>query len=183
MTDQENKHLSKKLSYILRHHPDSIGLVLDKNGWANVEELLEKLNASGTSVNLENLREVVSTNAKQRFSFDEGVNRIRANQGHSINIALGLASVKPPSILYHGTATVNREAILSQGLTRQQRQHVHLSADISTAIQVGQRHGKPFIFEVDTKAMHAAGFTFFRSENNVWLTDHVPPQFLSSASV
>ncbi|MDF0516249.1 RNA 2'-phosphotransferase [Bradyrhizobium yuanmingense] len=171
--------LSKFLSLILRHQPETIGLVLDSHGWAGIDDLVAKANAAGTKFGRDDLLRVVAESDKKRFSLSPETDRIRAAQGHSVSVELGLAPQEPPSILYHGTATRFVEAILSEGLKPQARQQVHLSSDEATAQRVGQRHGKPHIFKVDAGSMHAKGFKFFRAENGVWLTDHVPPEFLA----
>jgi putative RNA 2'-phosphotransferase len=171
--------LSKFLSFVLRHKPDAIGLALDPQGWASIDELIEKGNASGTALNRDDLLRVVETSDKKRFSISADGLRIRAAQGHSVSVELGLAPKEPPPILYHGTATRFVESILSEGLKPQARQQVHLSLDEATARSVGQRHGKPVIFNVDAARMHAQGFSFYLADNGVWLTDHVPPQFLT----
>ncbi|MDF0495429.1 RNA 2'-phosphotransferase [Bradyrhizobium yuanmingense] len=171
--------LSKFLSLVLRHQPETIGLVLDSQGWASIDDLIAKANAAGTTFGRDDLLRVVAESDKKRFSLSPETDRIRAAQGHSVSVELGLAPQKPPSILYHGTATRFVEAILSEGLKPQARQQVHLSSDEATAQRVGQRHGKPHIFKVDAGSMHAKGFKFFRAENGVWLTDHVPPEFLA----
>ncbi|KRP92715.1 MULTISPECIES: RNA 2'-phosphotransferase [Bradyrhizobium] len=171
--------LSKFLSLVLRHQPETIGLVLDSHGWASIDDLIAKANAAGTKFGRDDLLRVVAESDKKRFSLSPGTDRIRAAQGHSVSVELGLAPQEPPSILYHGTATRFVEAILSEGLKPQARQQVHLSSDEATAQRVGQRHGKPHIFKVDAGSMHAKGFKFFRAENGVWLTDHVPPEFLA----
>ncbi|HET8688949.1 MAG TPA: RNA 2'-phosphotransferase [Methanosarcina sp.] len=173
------KHLSKLLSLILRHKPETIGLTLDQNGWANVEELLTCLASSGNSTTIDFLKEVVRNSDKQRFIFSEDGIKIRANQGHSIQVELGLVPMQPPEKLYHGTATRFLESILQAGLTSQSRTHVHLSSSIETAISVGKRHGKPVVLEVDTKTMIEDGQQFFQSENGVWLTTFVKPSYIS----
>ncbi|MCA1426932.1 MULTISPECIES: RNA 2'-phosphotransferase [unclassified Bradyrhizobium] len=167
--------LSKFLSLVLRHQPETIGLVLDSHGWASIDDLIAKANAAGTKFGRDDLLRVVAESDKKRFSLSPGTDRIRAAQ--AVSVELGLAPQEPPSILYHGTATRFVEAILSEGLKPQARQQVHLSSDEATAQRVGQRHGKPHIFKVDAGSMHAKGFKFFRAENGVWLTDHVPPEF------
>ena len=171
--------LSKFLSLLLRHNPGKIGLALDPEGWASVDELIEKANAAGKRFDRKDLLHVVATNDKKRFSLSADGRRIRAAQGHSVSVELGLPPKEPPPVLYHGTATRFVESILSEGLTPQSRQQVHLSADEATALRVGQRHGKPHIFRVDTGAMHVKGFKFYQADNGVWLTDHVPPEFLA----
>ncbi|HTO60541.1 MAG TPA: RNA 2'-phosphotransferase [Bradyrhizobium sp.] len=171
--------LSKFLSFVLRHKPDAIGLALDAQGWADIDDLIEKSNASGTAFNRDDLLRVVDTSDKKRFSISADGSCIRAAQGHSVAVALGLAAKEPPPILYHGTATRFVDSILSEGLKPQARQQVHLSLDEATARSVGQRHGKPAIFNVDAARMHARGFSFYLADNGVWLTGQVPPQFLT----
>jgi len=171
--------LSKFLSFVLRHKPDEIGLTLSPEGWANIDELVEKANMAGTNFARADLLDIVARSDKKRFSLSAGGLSIRAAQGHSVPVDLGLPSQEPPSILYHGTATRFVEAILSEGLKPQARQQVHLSSDEATAQRVGQRHGKPHIFKVDAGGMHVKGFQFFRADNGVWLTNHVPPEFLA----
>lgn len=173
------QHTSKFISLVLRHQPEQIGLQLDENGWANVEELLQKMNAAGVDIDIDLLHAIVDTNHKKRFAFNEDQTMIRASQGHSIDVNLDLQPVLPPSILYHGTGIKNLQSILQAGLQKQSRQHVHLSATIETAKAVGSRHGKPRVLLIDAKAMQAAGFIFYLSANNVWLTEVVPVQFIS----
>ncbi len=167
---------SKKLSKILRHHPAMIGLKLDKNGWADVNELLEKYGTPPLSIDI--LKEVVETNDKKRFAFNDDFTKIRANQGHSVTVDLALEPTEPPALLFHGTATKNLQSIKGQGLVKGSRHHVHLSADESTAKKVGSRYGVPVILKIKTKEMSEAGFDFFVSENGVWLADYVPVRFL-----
>ncbi|MBB6251089.1 RNA 2'-phosphotransferase [Nitrospirillum iridis] len=174
-------HLSKFLSFVLRHKPDAIGLSLDPQGWALIEELVTKGNASGTAFSRDDVLAAVATSDKKRFSLSEDGMRIRAAQGHSVTVDLGLSARQPPAVLYHGTATRFVDAILAQGLTPQARQQVHLSANEATALKVGQRHGKPALFRVDALGMHTQGLTFHQADNGVWLTDHVPPHFLTLA--
>lgn len=169
---------SKFLSLVLRHDPARIGLELDANGWANVAELLQKANAAGQYLDENTLREVVATNEKKRFALSEDGARIRANQGHSVKIDLGLEAQVPPNILFHGTATRFLEGIRAEGLVPRERQHVHLSADEPTAIAIGQRHGKPVVIIVEAARMHAEGHEFFVSENGVWLTESVAAAYL-----
>ena len=170
--------LSKFLSFVLRHKPDEIGLTLSLEGWANIDELVEKANAAGTKFDRADLLSVVASSDKKRFSVSANGLSIRAAQGHSVSVELGLPPQQPPPILYHGTATRFVETILSEGLKPQARQQVHLSSDEATAERVGQRYGKPHIFKVDASGMHAKRFKFYRADNGVWLTDHVPPEFL-----
>jgi putative RNA 2'-phosphotransferase len=171
--------ISKFLSLVLRHQPETIGLVLDPEGWANVEELLQKTGAQGVPLTHELLREVVEMNDKQRFRFSEDGRSIRANQGHSVDVDLKLDRKEPPAMLFHGTADRFLASIRERGLTSGTRQHVHLSKDRDTAMKVGKRHGRPVVLEVRSEAMHHAGFLFFLSDNGVWLTESVPVVFLS----
>jgi putative RNA 2'-phosphotransferase len=170
--------ISKFLSLVLRHKPETIGLRLDGAGWVNIADLLAALDAHGRPVTRAELEEVVATNEKQRFACDEEGKRIRANQGHSVEIELDYAPAEPPEILYHGTASRFLGSIFASGLVKGQRHHVHLSADTETALKVGQRHGKPVVLTVKAAAMHAAGQVFYLSANGVWLTDAVPPAYL-----
>lgn len=174
----DTKHISKFLSLVLRHQPTTIELVLDKNGWADTQELLKKLAKYGKGISLETLQQVVAENDKKRFVFSEDGTKIRANQGHSIEIELGYQAVEPPNLLFHGTATRFLDSIQEKGLLKGDRHHVHLSTNLETATKVGSRHGKVIVLEVNAKEMHQAGFKFFVSENGVWLTDHVPTAFL-----
>ncbi|MDR2940032.1 MAG: RNA 2'-phosphotransferase [Clostridiales bacterium] len=169
--------ISKLLSLILRHKPETIGIGLNENGWADVGALLKALNEKNYNVNMDLLERVVSENNKQRFIFSPDKTKIRANQGHSINIDLGLIPSPPPDILYHGTATRFLGSINTQGLLKQSRNHVHLSADIETAQKVGIRHGRPIALLINAKAMYRDGYLFYISENNVWLTEHVPAKY------
>ncbi len=178
--NKDLKHISKFISLVLRHKPEEVGLLLDEQGWATVDELIEKMNSKGRHINMDILQEIVSTNDKKRFAFNEDKTKIRASQGHSIEVKLNLEPVLPLDILYHGTAIKNLDSILLHGLQKQNRQHVHLSATIETAIAVGSRHGKPVVLTIKAKAMHEAGHLFYLSANNVWLTDHVPIEFIQS---
>jgi len=174
MNKNSIKKISKFLSLILRHKPETIGLKLDTHGWADIDELMAK--SKNIKLTRALIDEVVAQNDKQRFII-EG-NKIRANQGHSIDVDLEFKAVTPPDMLYHGTATRFLESIIQTGLSKQKRQHVHLSKDIETAIMVGKRHGKVVILEVDTKRMLEDGYEFYLSVNGVWLTDVVPVKYL-----
>ena len=180
MHPSELKSLSKFLSLILRHEPERIGLALDDAGWAGIGTLLEKAAASGRPMTREQLEAVVETSDKKRFAISEDGQHIRANQGHSIDVDLGLLPAAPPEVLYHGTATRFLESILATGLDKRQRHHVHLTNDPATARSVGQRYGVVVVLTVDAARGHAEGHTFFRSENGVWLTDVVPARYLSA---
>ncbi len=177
MRNTQDDH-SRFLSLVLRHQPETIGLQLDDQGWADIDELLARLAAKGRNLGRKQLEKIVLDNDKQRFAISEDGLRIRANQGHSIKIDLGLAACEPPDRLYHGTASRFLDAILAEGLRPGQRQHVHLSADWQTARKVGARHGKPVVLEIDARAMRQAGLAFYRSDNGVWLIDGVPPVFI-----
>jgi putative RNA 2'-phosphotransferase len=179
MKDETLVKISKYLSRHLRHQPQALGLTLQPGGWVEVEELLAACARNRFFISRTQLDAVVAGNDKQRFSFDETGTRIRANQGHSVEVDLALTPQTPPAILYHGAGSV--EAIRREGLLKLRRHHVHLSADQETARRVGARHGKPHLFVVDTQAMQAAGHLFYCSENGVWLTDHVPATFLRDA--
>ncbi len=170
--------LSKYLSKHLRHQPGRLGLVLEPGGWVKTTLLLHACAERGMPITRAELEEVVARNDKQRFAFDDGGLRIRANQGHSLEVDLQLEPGEPPAVLYHGTGRQAAEAIRKHGILKMKRHHVHLSPDVETARRVGARRGPPVVFEVDSGAMHADGFTFFRSANNVWLVDEVPPAYL-----
>ena len=178
MNEKRKTKISKFLSLILRHKPETIGLIIDENGWTDVKNLLEKSLKYGNSFTPEELETVVETNDKKRFVFDESKTKIRASQGHSIKVEIGFEEKIPPEILYHGTAKRNVESILKNGLHKMQRHHVHLSADVETAETVGTRYGKPVIFKIDTKKMLEENFRFYISANGVWLVESVPPEFL-----
>jgi putative RNA 2'-phosphotransferase len=175
MTEQQRTKISKRLSYILRHAPDSVGLTLDENGWANVHDLMTKF---GSPLSIEDLKEVVETNEKKRFAFNDDLTKIRASQGHSIEIDLAYQPTTPPEFLFHGTATRFIESIKKDGLVKGSRHHVHLSLDEVTARKVGARHGSPVILTLKSKEMYEAGYVFYVSENDVWLTEHVPTRFI-----
>ena len=179
MDSKRNKRISKFLSYVLRHHPRSIELELDRNGWANVEELIQKSTVENLVFTKEDLHHIVETNDKKRFSFNEDKTLIRANQGHSIKgVDLEMETQEPPEILYHGTVPKFMRSIRQKGLIRGSRQHVHLSMDVYTAKKVGSRRGVPTILKIEAKRMHDAGYEFYLSANEVWLTDHVPIEFI-----
>lgn len=179
MTEQDKKRIGKFLSLVLRHSPETIGIELDENGWANVQELIEKCKNHHCHFSMEDLIEIVETNDKKRYSFNEKRNKIRANQGHSIDIDLALTPVEPPEFLYHGTATRFVESIMENGILKQSRQHVHLSKDKETAIKVGTRHGKPVVLIIMAGKMHKDGIQFYQSDNGVWLTDYVDTKYIS----
>ena len=178
MTEERVVKISKYLSKHLRHQPERLGLTLAPGGWVGVDELLAACARNRMPLSRAELDHVVAENNKQRFSFDESGTRIRANQGHSVEVDLHLPAATPPDVLYHGTGHRSADVIRREGLKKMNRHHVHLSRETETARNVGARHGRPVIFAVDAAAMHAAGHTFFCSDNGVWLVEEVPPQFV-----
>lgn len=168
---------SKFLSLVLRHKPELIDLHLDEAGWADIDDLIRQAR-DHHALDRAIIERVVANNAKQRFAISDDGRRIRANQGHSIDVDLGLAPRTPPDLLYHGTATRFVAAIRREGLNKRGRQHVHLSADAVTATNVGARHGKPVVLTIHAGVMATAGHVFLRSANGVWLADAVPPAFI-----
>ena len=178
--DRELVRISKFLSLVLRHKPESIGLTLDERGWAEVDVLLAQAAGNGRKISIETLLRVVGENDKQRFAFNADETKIRARQGHSIPTDLGLEAIGPPEVLYHGTATRFLASIQEQGLLKQNRQYVHLTGDPESAIKVGQRHGRPAVLLISAASMAEDGYRFYLSENHVWLTDHVPPKYIKT---
>lgn len=176
--EKQLKQTSKFISLVLRHKPEEIGLQLDENGWADVQELINKMSAAGAVIDKAMLVTIVDTNDKKRFAFNDDQTKIRASQGHSIEVELELQPVEPPLILYHGTTDKYLESIFNTGLQKQSRQFLHLSATIETAKAVGSRHGKPVILAINAKAMYDAGFNFYLSANNVWLANEVPVDYI-----
>ncbi|KAM3115009.1 RNA 2'-phosphotransferase [Phormidesmis sp. 146-33] len=177
----ENSRLvkvSKYLSKHLRHQPERLGLTLMPGGWVTIADLLSACTVHQFPIALTELQEVVAKSDKQRFAIDPTGTLIRANQGHSVAVDLQLEPQFPPDVLYHGTGAPLEEAIVRSGLLKMARHHVHLSSDLETARKVGSRKGRPIIFVVDAARMQAANFTFYCSENDVWLVDFVPPEFL-----
>lgn len=182
MLRPELEGLSKYLSYLLRHHPETLKLKMDKQGWVKVDELIEKINTTcENKIDLDVLLEIVRDNNKQRFAIREnnwGM-FIRANQGHTLKeVDMKFKPIMPPKVLYHGTGQKSVKSILEKGILPCRRQHVHLSSDIETAINVGSRHGYPKVFEVNAEQMNKAGIEFYLSENNVWLTNFVDKKYI-----
>lgn len=173
----------KYIALILRHKPETIGITLDEHGWAKVDELITGIQKTRPEFNMEVLEEIVRTNNKQRYAFNEERTKIRANQGHSIHVDVELREAVPPEILYHGTGERAVPSILEQGLLPGNRLYVHMSTDVQTAINVGKRHGKPFAFCIQARRMQEDGFRFYLSENGVWLTKTVPPAYLNTLTV
>jgi len=166
---------SKLLSYILRHNPSKYGVQLEDGGWASSDAVLNALN-----IGWKELKEIVSTDSKGRYSFSEDYLKIRANQGHSTNINMGFIERKAPDFLYHGTSEQSYESIKFFGICKMSRQFVHLTESVETASSTGKRHGKLVLLKVNCKKMMEDGFVFYCSDNNVWLTDHVPNKYLEA---
>lgn len=179
MNETDKKRIGKFLSLVLRHQPETIGIELDEQGWANVKELIEKCKKHRYHFSMEDLIEIVETNDKKRYSFNEKRNKIRANQGHSIDINLALQPVEPPEYLYHGTAKRFLSSIREKGILKGTRQHVHLSKELDTAVKVGSRHGKPAILTILSGQMYRDGIQFYCSDNGVWLTDYIDVKYIS----
>lgn len=178
MDDSRRIRISKYLSKHLRHEPERLGLTLEPGGWVEVDALLAACARHNFPISRGQLEGVVAADEKGRYSFDEGGTRIRANQGHSVEVDLALEAVEPPPVLYHGTNERAAGSISAEGLSKMARHHVHLSADVATAERVGSRRGRPVIFAIDAAAMHRDGHTFYVSANGVWLVDRVPPRYL-----
>jgi len=171
--------VSKFLSLVLRHQPGIIGLQLDKAGWAEIADLIQKASNAGVHLTDAKIYTVVATSDKQRFAISSDGLRIRANQGHSVPVELGLQKAEPPEFLFHGTAKRNLSAIRHQGIMKGNRQYVHLSSDENTALETGKRHGSAVVLTVQASRMSQDGFAFYLSENGVWLTEHVPAEYVS----
>lgn len=183
MKDKTKKH-SKFLSLILRHRPDIVGVTLDEAGWVDIDILLKAIKSEeDNSWSREELERIVRDNDKKRFSISDDGKRIRASQGHSIDVKLNYDPVEPPSHLFHGTIGKFLDDIWANGLQKMKRHHVHLSADIETAKQVGSRRGNPVVLMIDSVQMYKDGYIFYLSDNGVWLTDHVPHKYLSFAAL
>jgi putative RNA 2'-phosphotransferase len=165
---------SKHLSLVLRHKPESAGLTLDDAGWVEVSKLLPAM-----KMTIEELKDVVENNNKQRFEFNIDESKIRARQGHSVDVDLGYKPEVPPDVLFHGTVKSSLDSIMKEGLKKMNRLHVHLSPDMETAIKVGSRRGIAVLLKIDAKRMHEAGIKFYHTDNNVWLTDNVPAKYIS----
>ena len=172
------KSISKFLSLVLRHQPGAVGLTLDQHGWVPVDDLLKALGDSGKPLTRADLENIVAGSDKRRFALSPDRSMVRANQGHSVPVDLALPSALPPDVLFHGTVERYLPAIRAQGLIKGRRHHVHLSARREVAVIVGKRRGEPYVLEIDARGMVSSGLVFYRSENDVWLTDHVPARFL-----
>lgn len=170
--------LSRFVSLILRHKPETIGLTLDNQGYVSIDELLQGINNSGRTINRFILNEIVSSDNKNRYSFNENNTMIRANQGHSIPVNLNLQELTPPEILYHGTVKKYYKSIIENGLIPKDRMYVHLSEDIETAIEVGSRRGKPVLLIVKAREMYNNGYVFYKSKNGIWLISEVDNKYI-----
>ncbi|MGI4915687.1 RNA 2'-phosphotransferase [Clostridioides difficile] len=170
--------LSIFISLILRHKPETIGIKLDDYGYADVNELIEKINNTGRNINIEILAQIVKEDNKQRYSFNEDRSKIRANQGHSINVNVELRELEPPRFLYHGTATRFLDNIKKEGIISKSRLYIHLSNDIDTAVQVGKRHGIPIVLKINAGKMYENDYKFYLSENNIWLCEYIPFKYV-----
>ena len=179
MNEKEQRRKSKFLSLVLRHQPDTIGIELDEAGWVDVDVLMDALTRHNKGMSRATLEDVVRTNDKQRFSFNEDGTRIRANQGHSVDIDLGYEQATPPEVLFHGTPQQFVPVIVEQGLKKMKRHHVHLHVDVETSTAVGRRRGKPVLLRIRALDMHQAGHEFLVTPNDVWLTNHVPPEYIT----
>ncbi len=178
MRNDPKTRLSRFISLILRHKPEAAGIQLDEHGWASVEALIQGINGTGRSLDNALLEEIVRTDEKGRYSFNEDRTKIRANQGHSLPVDVELREAEAPAVLYHGTATRFLDCILREGLKPMGRLYVHLSKDYDTAVKVGSRHGKPVVLRVDAARMQEDGCRFYLSRNDVWLTEQVPFRYL-----
>lgn len=175
----EYRHLSKFLSLVLRHRPELLDISLDQNGWCDVNDLIDGMRRKGKLIDLKILKAIVESDNKQRYSFDDDHSKIRANQGHSMSVDLGLEEKEPPEFLYHGTVERFVESILEKGLIKGQRQYVHLSKDIETAQKVASRRGEGLILKISSRKMYRDGYKFYLSKNLVWLCDTVPREYIS----
>lgn len=179
MSPEQTTRASKFLSLVLRHQPQTAGITLDAAGWTPVADLLKGCVRARQPLTRKQLEHVVSTNSKKRFEFSPDGLRIRASQGHSVEVDLSYEARIPPPKLYHGTATRFLDAIREKGLLKMKRHHVHLSAETKVTMEVGARHGQPVLLTIDAEAMHRKGHVFYQSTNGVWLVEHVPVEFLS----
>lgn len=180
MKKEDDISLGKFISLILRHRPEKIGITIEKQGaWANVSELIGGMNKVGKNIDINTLERIVKENNKQRYSFNEDHTKIRANQGHSIEVYIDFQEKVPPKTLYHGTAERFLESIKKTGINKMDRLYVHLSKDEETAIAVGKRHGKPIVLKINTEEMIKDGYKFYLSENNVWLCEDIPWKYVS----
>lgn len=178
MADELHIKKSRYLAYILRHNPLSIALELDEHGWADVEQLLTKMRQCGKSITLTELKEIVQTDEKERYSFSDDEKKIRANYGHSVQVDLELKPTVPPDILYHGTCKERVDSIKKAGLNKGSRLYVHLTSSEFSATKLSELNENPYVFKIDAKAMYNDGYKIFHSKRTVWLTEYVPPKYL-----
>lgn len=178
MQSKKDIEIGRFISFILRHHPESVGITLDEHGWTDTDILTEKVAEKFKGFSFADLERIVRENNKQRYSFNEDKTRIRANQGHSVSVNMEFTPVTPPDVLYHGTGEKSVDSILANGIQKMSRQYVHLSADCDTAVNVGKRHGKPVVLQIAANEMSRDGYKFYLSENKVWLTDFVPTKYI-----
>lgn len=177
------KNVSKYIAYLLRHNPSAAGLQMDDNGWVEVKALIEGVCRTGRRLDTETLTAIVESDEKGRFAFNQDKTKIRANQGHSIAVAVEMQELAPPAVLFHGTAEKYLPSIRENGIQKRSRNFVHLSKDIATARKVGARHGTPIILQIDAERMHKDGYRFFLSANGVWQTDNVPYRYINARAV
>ena len=177
MQSTKDIKLGRFLSLVLRHDPSAAGISLDEHGWAGVDELLNGVRSTGRQIDRKTLERIVRENNKQRYSFNEDHTKIRANQGHSLQVDVELRETKPPRYLYHGTAMRFLPTIQLEGIKKMTRQHVHLSEVFQAAVAVGRRHGAPVVLRINAGAMAESGVRFYRSENGVWLCEYAPPEY------
>ena len=177
--ESDDDSLGRFLTYLLRHHPEAAGLTLDSEGWTDVDALIEGVNKTGRKIDREILERIVAENNKKRYTLSDDKKRIRANQGHSVDVNIEMELCDPPDKLYHGTATRFLDSIKAEGIKKMARQYVHLSPDIPTAVSVGKRHGEPVVLVIDTVKMRADGFVFRISANGVWQSEDIPWKYVS----
>ena len=171
--------ISKFLSLVLRHHPETIYLYMDKNGWVYIDELIQNaVRYKNIVLSYDLIKYIVDTNDKKRYIISDDGKKIRANQGHSIDVDLKLENKIPPDILYHGTASRFYDSIMKNGLKPMNRQYIHLSQDKETALIVGKRHGEPIILNIKSKLMHDEGYKYYLSDNNIWLVNSIPVKYI-----
>ncbi|MFZ1946742.1 MAG: RNA 2'-phosphotransferase, partial [bacterium] len=180
--DRNLVRLSKFVSLVLRHQPEIAGLTLGQGGWVEIEDLVAGAKKAGVELSPEALRDIVEREERKRFTISDDGRRIKANYGHSLPVDLGLEPTQPPETLFHGTAWHLVEGIAAEGIARKGRHYVHLSADGTTALEVGRRHGQPVVLKIRARAMHEDGFEFRLSESGIWLTRSVPPHYIEFPS-
>lgn len=178
MNPQHATRISRFLSLVLRHQPETLGITLTEEGWTNVDDLIAAVNRHGRELDFETLEQVVQTSDKKRFEFSDDGEMIRASQGHSVEVNLGYQPTPPPEVLYHGTVDRFLPGIRENGIQKRQRHHVHLSASLEVANTVGKRRGQPVILSIRAREMNTAGHDFYISTNGVWLTDSVPAKYI-----